>query len=75
MTDEELLEELTALAEDFDSLSDDARDDMLFIYEWKAPVWMDYYPDGPIGGPYTYPGPERAVVVAAMLREAIRKLK
>ena len=40
---EELIEELTALAEDFDSLSDPARDDMMFIYEWTAPSWWTYY--------------------------------
>ena len=82
MTNEELIEELTALAEDFDSLSDDARDDELFIYEWTPPVWFDG--GSKRGGiPYTHPlfnvwstpGRDRAVVVAAVLREAIRKLR
>ncbi len=82
MTDEELLEELTALAEDFDSLSDDARDDELFIYDWEPPEWLPRHPERG-GTPHTHPdfnvwnyvGLERAVVIAAVLREAIRKLK
>ncbi len=82
ITSEELVEELTTLAEDFDSLSDDARDDMLFIYEWNPPVWLSR--NGQRGGiPYThplfdvwsYPGQERAVVIAAVLRETIKKLE
>ncbi len=78
---EELIEELTALAEDFDSLSDPARDDMMFIYEWTAPSWWTYYLErgashysDPLWKVITYPGLERAVVVAAVLREAIKRL-
>ncbi len=81
MTDDELREELSSLADDFDSLSDDARDDMLFIYNWEAPVWMDREPvrggypyTHPQFNEYTYPGRERAVVLAAVLREAIKRL-
>ena len=76
MTDDELRKELTSLADDFDSLSDDARDDMLFIYDWEAPVWMDREPEHtyPLSTAYNYPGRERAVVVAAVLREAIKRL-
>ncbi len=73
MTDDELLEELTSLADDFDSLSDDARDDMLFIYDWEAPVWMNGYGQR-VYDVLSYPGRERAVVVAAVLREAIKRL-
>ncbi len=81
MTDDELREELTSLADDFDSLSDDARDDMLFIYDWKPPVWLDgngerggYPSDHPLFDVWSYRGRERAVVVAAVLREAIKRL-
>ena len=78
MTDDELREELTSLADDFDSLSDDARDDMLFIYDWEAPVWMNGYGQRVFEPPDTsvlsYPGRERAVVLAAVLREAIKRL-
>ena len=73
MTDDELREELTSLADDFDSLSDDARDDMLFIYDWEAPVWMNGY-GLRVFDVLSYPGRERAVVVAAVLREAIKRL-
>ena len=70
ITNEELVEELTTLAADFDSLSDPARDDMLFIYKWKAPVWMTYSPFR-----RNRPSPERAVVIAAVLRETIKRLE
>ena len=81
MTDDELREELTSLADDFDSLSDDARDDELFLYDWKPPLWLSRH--GERGGyPYTHPlfdvwsyaGKDRAVVIAAVLREAINRL-
>ena len=73
MTDDELREELTSLADDFDSLSDDARDDMLFIYDWNEPEWMSGY-GMRLHDVLTYPGRERAVVVAAVLREAVKRL-
>ncbi len=73
MTDDELREELTSLADDFDSLSDDARDDRLFIYDWEAPAWMDGY-GLRVHDVLSYPGRERAVVLAAVLREAIKRL-
>ncbi|RLC54702.1 MAG: hypothetical protein DRH89_09170 [Candidatus Cloacimonadota bacterium] len=37
----DLRRELDALADDFETLSDPARDESLFIYKWQPPDWYD----------------------------------
>ena len=73
MTDEQawLSVKLAELADDFDRLSDPARDDANFFYDWEPPEWL-------VGG-QMFPGgreaQDAAVLVAAMLREAVTMMK
>ena len=72
MNDEQawLSVKLAELADDFDRLSDPARDDANFFYDWEPPTWL-------VGG-QMYGGREAqdaAVLVAAMLREAVTVMK
>lgn len=65
-----LIEELTLIAEDFDRLSDPARDDATYIYKWDPPVWY-------IGGEMmrAQEAQDAAVVAAAIVRQAIAALE
>ena len=61
---------LAELADDFDRLSDPARDDANFIYEWAPPAWL-------IGGKMVQgrEAQESAVGIASMLREAVKVME
>ena len=72
MNDEQawLSVQLAELADDFDRLSDPARDDANFFYDWEPPTWL-------VGGQMLSgrEAQDAAVLVAAMLREAVTVMK
>ena len=79
----DLAQELRRLADDFDRLADPARDEMLFIYDWQPPDWLNY-PEGRAFPPEGFDGrkinslpmvSDRLIEIAATLREAAKKLE